>query len=235
MNPLKSAIIQNSRYGVKDRCLQFASENHVNLGIHGIGSLVDGAENITVEVWFYPTALADQNWIFTVPINNSFIGFLLRVHSTNFIEFTMRAAAGTSSLICTGTTTITTNQWYHFVGVARIKDKSMSVYINGVEDGSRSASFTVDEYTTDTPTTSEELIAHSRSGRACVGLIDEVRVWKVNRTAEQIKRYMNTRLYGTETGLVAYYRMDEGSGSIAYDNSQNSNDGTITGATWVKP
>ncbi len=39
----------------------------------------------------------------------------------------------------------------------------------------------------------------------------------------------------TETGLVAYYPMDEGTGSTAYDMSQNSNDGTITGATWIKP
>jgi hypothetical protein len=32
---------------------------------------------------------------------------------------------------------------------------------------------------------------------------------------------------------VAYWRLDEGSGAIAYDDSDNNNDGTITGATWV--
>jgi hypothetical protein len=54
-------------------------------------------------------------------------------------------------------------------------------------------------------------------------------------TADQIKRYMHTRLYGTETGLVAYYPMNEGTGSTAYDKSTNSNDGTITGASWITP
>src|SRR4051794_35949703 len=35
------------------------------------------------------------------------------------------------------------------------------------------------------------------------------------------------------TGLVAYYRFDEGSGTVARDSSGNSNDGTISNATWV--
>jgi hypothetical protein len=32
---------------------------------------------------------------------------------------------------------------------------------------------------------------------------------------------------------VAYWRLDEGSGAIAYDDSDNNNDGTITGADWI--
>jgi parallel beta-helix repeat protein len=34
-------------------------------------------------------------------------------------------------------------------------------------------------------------------------------------------------------GLVAHWRFNEGSGSIAHDESPNNNDGTIYGATWV--
>lgn len=36
-----------------------------------------------------------------------------------------------------------------------------------------------------------------------------------------------------DEGLVAYYTFDEGSGSIAHDNSGNGNDGQIQGAKWV--
>ena len=36
-----------------------------------------------------------------------------------------------------------------------------------------------------------------------------------------------------ETNLVAYYKLDEGFGTTAYDSSENGNDGTIYGATWV--
>jgi hypothetical protein len=35
------------------------------------------------------------------------------------------------------------------------------------------------------------------------------------------------------SGLVAYYNFDEGSGTIAKDSSGNGNDGTIHGATYV--
>jgi hypothetical protein len=37
------------------------------------------------------------------------------------------------------------------------------------------------------------------------GIIDEVRIWKTARTQEQISIYKNTRLAGTEAGLVAYF------------------------------
>ncbi|MCW3136373.1 MAG: carboxypeptidase regulatory-like domain-containing protein [Canidatus Methanoxibalbensis ujae] len=44
----------------------------------------------------------------------------------------------------------------------------------------------------------------------------------------------NTFTTGEEANLVAYYKLDEGSGTTAYDSSENGNDGTIYGgATWV--
>lgn len=64
------------------------------------------------------------------------------------------------------------------------------------------------------------------------GLISEVRIWNVARTQTEIQDNMNTTLSGTETGLVAYYKLDEGTGTTLTDYAGN-NDGTIYGATWV--
>jgi len=36
-----------------------------------------------------------------------------------------------------------------------------------------------------------------------------------------------------EINLVAYYKFDEGSGTTAYDSSENGNNGTIYGASWI--
>jgi outer membrane protein assembly factor BamB len=36
-----------------------------------------------------------------------------------------------------------------------------------------------------------------------------------------------------DTGLVGYWKFDEGSGSIAHDSSGNGNDGTVNGASWT--
>ncbi|MDZ7735893.1 MAG: hypothetical protein U5P41_07185 [Gammaproteobacteria bacterium] len=44
---------------------------------------------------------------------------------------------------------------------------------------------------------------------------------------------MNRRLIGNETGLIGYWRFDEGSGITAGDDSGSNNDGTINGATWL--
>ncbi|MGB2088309.1 MAG: LamG-like jellyroll fold domain-containing protein, partial [Psychroflexus salarius] len=54
-------------------------------------------------------------------------------------------------------------------------------------------------------------------GRFYQGNIDEVRIWDVARTAEQIESSKNCELEGTEAGLVAYYKFNQGLGS--QDNS----------------
>jgi len=50
------------------------------------------------------------------------------------------------------------------------------------------------------------------------GVIDEVRVWNVGRTQQEIQSTMNTVLSGSETGLLYYWRFDEGTGLLV--NSQ---------------
>ena len=64
------------------------------------------------------------------------------------------------------------------------------------------------------------------------GSIDELRIWNVARTGAQLQGYMNSSLSGTETGLVGYWKCDEGSGNTINDNSSNSNNGTMNGSSW---
>ena len=42
------------------------------------------------------------------------------------------------------------------------------------------------------------------------GKIDEVRIWNTSRTRDEILSNMYTILNGNESGLVAYYRFDQG-------------------------
>ncbi|MCA9403907.1 MAG: hypothetical protein KC897_09010, partial [Candidatus Omnitrophica bacterium] len=44
------------------------------------------------------------------------------------------------------------------------------------------------------------------------GEMDEVRVWNVVRSQEEIRSAMSVSLTGKEKGLVAYYNFDEGKG-----------------------
>ena len=62
------------------------------------------------------------------------------------------------------------------------------------------------------------------------GAMDEVRVWNVLRTQEEIRENMHLTLKGNETGLVAYYQFNNddpaGTAGGVKDASGNSNDGT---------
>ena len=75
-------------------------------------------------------------------------------------------------------------------------------------------------------------IGTAYSGAYLKGKISEVRIWNVARTQQQIQGNINRELTGNETGLVGYWKFNEGAGTIAYD-SAGANHGTIHGATWV--
>ena len=51
------------------------------------------------------------------------------------------------------------------------------------------------------------------------GYVDEVRVWDKALTADEIKRDYTRQLYGGETGLMLYYRFNEGVAGEVYDMS----------------
>ena len=67
------------------------------------------------------------------------------------------------------------------------------------------------------------------------GQIDDVRIWSVERTADEIRQDMTTTLTGTEPGLSAYYSFDEGQGLTAHDATPNHYDGTLTGTNGDLP
>ena len=65
-----------------------------------------------------------------------------------------------------------------------------------------------------------------KSVRSINGELDEIRIWNDKRTSSEIKANMFKELSGNENGLVAYYKMTNGSGTTVTDNSSNSNSGT---------
>jgi hypothetical protein len=123
------------------------------------------------------------------------------------------------------------DQWIH-VAATTNGTGSGSLYINGVQqtlqggggtvgaiwsalDISRTSSF-IGESNWATESTSDYQIT-------------DVRVWNVERTATQIAENYDRRLSGDETGLYSYWKLDEGSGSVAVDSSGNGHDGAVVG------
>ena len=65
------------------------------------------------------------------------------------------------------------------------------------------------------------------------GKISDVRIWKTERTVEDIKNNMYLQLRGQEVGLVGYWRLGAiGEGQVV-DFSSNGQDGTVYGDAYV--
>jgi hypothetical protein len=70
-------------------------------------------------------------------------------------------------------------------------------------------------------------------GDRLTGAIDEVRVWAIARTAQQIATDYDASLSGTEPDLIAYYRLDEGTGSVTDDAVGNHPITLYNAPLWV--
>ena len=86
------------------------------------------------------------------------------------------------------------------------------------------------------PVTTTQILSfgHYPGDSLAVGQIDEVSIWNAVLPADKIRLYAGQGLNGTETNLVAYYRLDEGAGTVTLDGSGKGNNGTLQGgAAWV--
>ena len=61
------------------------------------------------------------------------------------------------------------------------------------------------------------------------GALDELRIWNVARTQEELQANMAVDLTGNESGLVGYWKFNTGSGNTIYDSTPNRNNGTLSG------
>lgn len=65
------------------------------------------------------------------------------------------------------------------------------------------------------------------------GEVFDVRIWSRTLSQQEIQDNMLNNISNT-SNLVAWYKFNEGQGTRLIDYSNNDNDGTINGATWVK-
>ncbi len=120
------------------------------------------------------------------------------------------------------TSTLNSNKWYH---VALTYDGAAAkLYVFGkLEYNKALASVTPRSLT------EALIIGAARSAGTTSypfrGALDELRLWNVARTQQQITASMNVKLLGNEAGLVAYYPFDEGAGQFIGDKTAHSNHG----------
>ena len=111
------------------------------------------------------------------------------------------------------------NTWVHVAGVW--DGSTMRVYVNGVYQG-------VTPYSSPVTATDDPFVVGAANlddiYEEWYGQIDEIRLWNVARTEQEIHSASATALIGDEPGLVAYWNFDEGAGQIASDVTSNGYD-----------
>jgi len=117
------------------------------------------------------------------------------------------------------------NVWNH---IAYVSDGANDiVYLDGVEIARQTKSFTIESNPTVRIGSLDDKVGNYYHFN---GLIDEVRIWDIARTQEEIQATKYIVLTGNEPGLVGYWRFDDEPGSgIATDSSPNGNDGKLMG------
>ncbi|MBX2977265.1 MAG: LamG domain-containing protein, partial [Ignavibacteriaceae bacterium] len=181
------------------------------------------SQSYTLEAWIYADVLTAPNTGRAVlsKWHTSDDSYFIRISPDGSLVFdNLNTAAGV----------ITTNKWYHIACVYKTAPSAYrKVFVNGVEKSLSGSVIGVNDGNSEPL----KIGRHNSFANDWDGKIDEVRIWNVARTVEEIRATMNKELAGNEANLVAYYKMSNGSGTSLTDNqTSGTNTGTINGATW---
>jgi hypothetical protein len=187
----------------------------------------------TIEAWIKTSTTARQCIVGNYNYNSSpdprTQAWVLELHSSGNLRMYVNGTACNSDPIYT----VSDGKWHHVAGVRNNATSSVYMYVDGKliysnVGGVPGTGFTVSNYTQigSNPCTGGYALPFN-------GNIDEVRMWNTARTEAQIKANMYKELVGNESGLVGYYKLNNGTGATATDNSPNANHGTLTnGPLW---
>src|SRR5205814_1470436 len=72
-------------------------------------------------------------------------------------------------------------------------------------------------------------LGQAENGFRFGGALDDMRVWSVPRSAQDISDNMSTELAGSEPGLAGYWKLNESGGTTVADSSPYHTTGTVGG------
>ena len=168
-----------------------------------------GTSALTIEAWINPS---DVSGVLFRGIAESGASFWFSLQSYDNSIVTLTISNGPTSSASSPTGSAVVGRWDHFAGT--YDGVTMRVYHNGelvgenvhVSGGPIGLAFPV-------------IIGLRGGGANFPGVIDELRVWNVVRTEDEITTWMNRPLTGSEPGLLGYWRFDEGAGQAVADTA----------------
>ncbi|MBK6914244.1 MAG: T9SS type A sorting domain-containing protein [Ignavibacteriales bacterium] len=106
--------------------------------------------------------------------------------------------------------------WTH-IAATYSSATGMKIYINGILDNSNSTSGTI------STNSSSFYLGSENTFNFFEGQLDEIRIWNVVKTVDEIRTNMCKKLTGSESGLIAYWNFDAPEGLHVNDKTSNNN------------
>jgi len=186
-----------------------------------------GPQELTFEAWVWPEDLSTSdifyhgdNGEFELGITGSVTSFRIKYSDNSW--YTLTAPP------------LEANTWQHLCAVWVQSAQFLKFYINGelVQTHGTPDLPMYDPGTGYLPS----IGSYNRGGaRFFKGKLDEIRVWNVARTIQQIRENMHLTLSGGESGLIGYWQFNDGTGNKTEDCGGN-HDGTLQnmdGQNWI--
>ena len=221
-----------SKYSVR-------AQNSYSLDFDGEGDYVEiidesamiaNADQMTLSGWVYPRGPNADSWtqfdgFFGFRNNNDADFYLLQLGAYK-VEGRLRVSGGGEFTIITAENSIISETWHHLA--LTYNGSNIILYIDGIEAGSTEAS---GQITNESVPLKIGSLVFDNTNFDLDGQVDEVSLWNLALTEQEIQNYMYADLTGEE-GLLGYWNLNEGSGETANDASGNENHGSIYGADW---
>lgn len=225
-NPVEGVAINfNRQNGPSGNSLKFDGHfDYVSTGWNP-----DFQDNFTTEFWMkaeestinVTSIIGQGNWNITLNWSNGRLRFNVQEENSaisNFVD---------------GKIKLNDLQWHHISCVK--SEDSIFIYVDGDLDVSAPSPSMA-------ATTSKLFIGRVDSGNYNFykGWLDEIRLWKIPKSHDEIRGDYNRVINGSEDGLVALWRCDEGTGRGIYDASKtglnfNKHDANLVGQARFSP
>lgn len=200
--------------------LEASSSQYATIADASQSGLDLGAGAFTIECFFKRESINAFMGLVSKIKSSDLSGYRLNIQNGNTVNFACSNSTNADTATSIATFTSTTD-WYHVVGLRN--GTNLKIYVDLVEvasgtDNQRDVSdgntnpFNLGTYRSDSPQLYFD------------GLIDEVRVWNVARTVQQLTDNQQVDVSG-QTGLVSYWKLNN-----HYNDFQGGNHLTPSGS-----
>jgi hypothetical protein len=223
-------LVPGSGEGTGSRALVLdGGDDYVNLTNPGV---LHDTGNQTIEMWVKPANFNNRSTLYhVVGFNPPGTEIAITIESDGTVSYSISGQyiGGNGFMLfpyqydLSTSKSLQANQWVHLAIVTDSINQNLYWYINGEK---------VNESSINYPNNYFGYIDYAHIGERYgqeyfAGQIDEVRVWNVARTQQQIQENMNRQLTGSQTGLAGYWSFDQVNAGTVVDLSGNNHNGQL--------